>query len=309
MKLFLKFFLLTSITTTLLSCGVTTHEERQERRADAFDISGAYNISSENGLKFEIINEGERSNVYAEVKRDGFSKGEEEAFTRQNIPLNRVDYLRTNLKIGKGKDIIASMSGGENISTDGGETSKLSIYSYYSPLDDNSITITYSINATMVKSTATLSGTFKMSIGKRTVVDGKSTYTVVDGYETSFKTNNGQSFSSQYMGTWNGSFETSSASEIASAFSNINFSMSGSMVTIKSALNSFSYNGENFAIANNTKALSTFTAKHPVIYFEFLGNRGSRVQVSGTVYSLGRFSGTVMLSDGTQLGSFNFSKK
>lgn len=83
--------------TLTTACGVSP-EEKEQRRANAFDIAGRYEVKSNTTETEEIIiqidNESDRSDVYAIIEREGFSSEEIEAFEKQNISLRDVDRFK-----------------------------------------------------------------------------------------------------------------------------------------------------------------------------------------------------------------------
>ena len=183
LKFFFNLIMLLTLTTTLASCGISP-EEKEQRRANAFDLSGTYQIGS--GTTMQIVNEGDRSNVYAIIDRGGFTRGEEQAFARQGISLNMVEKFRTRFEIGKGKHL-TYFQGGENISTDFGKSSKVSLYTNTNEdLSVDNYSINYSIYATMDKASATLKGTLTMSISKTTTTNGQTNIESVERYDIPF---------------------------------------------------------------------------------------------------------------------------
>ncbi|MBY0415558.1 MAG: hypothetical protein K2Q18_15400 [Bdellovibrionales bacterium] len=311
MKLFLNLVLLLSLSAAMTSCGVSP-EEKEQRRSDAFDISGSYAISaSGTGMNLEIKNEGgNRSNVYVVVDRNGFTSKEEQAFASEGIPLNMVEKFRTNFEVGKGKDLMSYLTGGENISTDGGITTKVSLSTSTSEgLDAGDYSVHYFFYARMIKGSSTLSGTLTMYVRKYATINGQKQETSSHSYDIPFTAKTENTFSTQYFGMWSGT-KTMNIDALNAVFYSVSFTQRDfSTYIVTCAKNSFDYDGETYTLSNNSRPTSDFSNLiAPKVNFEFSGNRGSRMRVLGNIYSLGRYSGVVTLND-EQVGNFQFIKR
>ncbi|NOT80423.1 MAG: hypothetical protein HOP07_15625 [Bacteriovoracaceae bacterium] len=187
MKKILNLLLLLSITIITASC-VPSPEEKQQRRDNAFDISGEYVVvtSSYTPTTLKIINEDSFSNVYGTITRGDFTEAEKAAFSRQNISLNAVEKFRTNFKIGLGRHF-SWFPGGENISDDIGASSKLFITtSSDEGLFVDQYEIDYSVSGTMHKNDKILKGRITMTIIKNEVVNGQKQYVTKETINMSF---------------------------------------------------------------------------------------------------------------------------
>lgn len=319
-KLF-KLLALISITAGMTSCGVSL-AEKEQRRANAFDIEGRYLISTNQNENDETIldikNETDRSNVFGTVERSNFTKEEEAAFKRQNISLNDVEKFRTQFKIGVG--VHGQLAGGENISDDLGNSSRLLI----STSGTESVflgkdTIRYLVSANIAKSDFTLKGKLIMQIEHLdTVTDSKTgatttTLSIKELVEIPFTAKNSEIFFNQYMGVWNGKIYSDSTA-INTVLLNISISKIDNLsFEVKPAKTTFEFKGESFVFNKISKDIDDLAKNEfPEINIEFIGNQGSKIEVMGNIYSLGMFSGVISKIDlnknNEQIGNFQYKR-
>jgi hypothetical protein len=318
MKAALKTLFVLTCLSTLAACGYTSPEEKEQRRANAFDISGVYTLSSAasrstNSTTMEIVNESDRSDVYGVVSRGAFTASEEAAFSRQNISLNDVEKFRTKFKFGAGKHEI--FTGGENISDDMGASSHVFISTNSQEgLTLGEITISYSMSGTVTKSDFTLNGSLIMTITKTETTNNSVSITTLERIEMPFSAKCAGLFSNQYMGSWEGKM-TSDDQNITSALNILILSKNNEetyRITPKSS--TFIFAGEVFTY--NSKSLSTDSlalVDFPEVDVEFMGNKGSKIELMGNIYSLGSLTGVISKIDSAknieQIGNFQLKRK
>lgn len=180
-------FLLLVLSMILTSCFATS-EEKEQRRLNAFDISGTYSVktSSYTPMTLTIVNESDVSNVYAVISRGDFTNEEKSAFLRQGISLNEVEKFRTTFYFGQGRHF-SWLVGGENISTDIGKSSTVFIStSSGEGLNTPDYDISYSVSASMHKSDMVLRGKITMTIQAMEVVNGQKTYVTKETVDMKF---------------------------------------------------------------------------------------------------------------------------
>lgn len=314
----IKFLLISTLMTlAMMGCGLSP-EEREQRRENAFDIQGKYELSipsSEtytNNTKLEIQNETDRSNVLGIIDRDDFTNSEIKAFNNANISLNDVEKFRTHFIIGKGKN--NRILGGENISYDMGNTSNLYLTTNYNELlniDDK--IVEYSIIGSIAKNDFKLKGKINLTIYQIIKTTNSSESKTLASVDIPFTSKTQNKLYKQYMGTWSGSMLTDDQ-VLNQSFSALTFDqVTDSYFSISSTHPQFYYEGENFKILNQNRPLNDLTKKQsPDINVEYVGSNGSKLVISGTIYSLGLFTGVIYKIDSiantTQLGSFKFKR-
>ena len=118
---------------------VTSPEEREARRSNAFNLTGEYESvlsDSDVSLNFEILNEEGNHDILIFMGRRGDSLTDteetflEELAEKHNISISSEEILRnaSNLILGKGHPLI-DLRGGENISDNFGRSSKFNVCS------------------------------------------------------------------------------------------------------------------------------------------------------------------------------------
>jgi len=301
----------------MMACGVSP-EEKQQRRANAFDVSGRYEVNTEyqyrDSMIFQIDNEEERSNIYAIVERDGFSSEELKAFERQDISLNDVENVRSRFILGRGKHNV--LEGGENISDDMGESSR--IFLKTGRLEEISLEnykVEYVIRASIKKSDFVLIGGLTLLISKKVYDDTFSSHiwNIVETIKTPFVANSKGIFYRQYFGSWSGLINSDSA-EVISALSSIQIVEHDQSYEISTTEKEFTLDGEVFKLTASERNLEELSENEfPEVYLEFKGSNGSKILILGNIYSLGNLTGIILNidSDGneSQIGHLQYQKK
>lgn len=293
-----------------MTVGCASQSEKEERRQNAFDISGNYSplTLSPSKLSFKIINESGRHDVKVEIGRDSFHTLELEAYQKRGLDSAKIKELTGNpILLGEGyfKD---DPNGGENISDDFGETSKISITKRIQYDSVNQLTYTFS--ATIKKNEFILHGTFSISL------NDNSTYITL--LSLPFDCQNGTKFFQQYFGGWSGLVTPKDLNEkglsslkqlfIEESDTNNN----DEQFSVRPAIKTLLYRGKAYLFESKVFSnQNLITQPSPSIEMRFVSNSSERLVFFGNMFSLGNLSGSIVKIDsGTEetLATFQFKK-
>ncbi len=125
-----KLLSITALSWTLSGCA--SEAEKEARRENAFDLAGQYTSTSRAGSSIEfnmnISNESGRHDVVASMDRALAITNQESTFLQNRHSINPAtvsSYFTKTLALGRGSQ--NSLEGGENISDDFGESSRVSL--------------------------------------------------------------------------------------------------------------------------------------------------------------------------------------
>ena len=313
-------FLLLIMLLPLISCDLSD-EEIDLRQNNAFDISGKYETNLEDSdleMTLFITNENGRHDILIELQRNGLTDKEKELFNSLNLDLFQIEEsFDERFKLGQGPT--NEFSGGENISDDLGETSSIYVNSKSLKLY-NEYEITYSLNANISKNDYVLRGSLDTIITKPTITtdkDGISTYSseLISHMKQSFNAKTDSAYYRQYLGEWCGQIElnTSSHSNIQEIKS-FSINLDGfDFFNLSAKKQSISFEGNSYVLVKNNFSIDDLVDYYtPAIEIEYRLNDDTSIFFFGNIYSLGNFSGPIILIDrnGEEvIGNFQFIKK
>jgi hypothetical protein len=316
MNRLLNWSLLLLLGSVIASCGVSV-AEKEQRRANAFDVSGSYTLSLQSNdnspVNLELINESDRSNILASIDRNDFTSAEISAFKQNNISLNDVEKFRTHFIIGRG--FHNWLEGGENISDDMGLSSRMYLYTNESEaLRMGDYKIVYSLTSSLYKNDLTLRGNLKMTIEKFSVDNNVTNFTTVAEVEMPFASKNKTQFANQYMGQWYGNI-TSDDSTVTYVFSSIDFrKINNASYEVICGQLEFSIQNEKFKLIRKTLSIDNLAIiDFPEVEIIFQGSLGTKITLMGNIYSLGNFVGVIVKTDSKntaeQIGNLQFKRR
>jgi hypothetical protein len=316
------------VTTFLASCA--SPAEREERRQNAFDLSGQYLVSqdekSEVPMKFHISNQRSRYDIVVDLERTAeMTDKEMQLLAEEEIPLDLVKeaFLDRSFKLGEGRDMV---EGGENISDDFGETSRFFVcsaaFSYVKP-EDIKYDISYCLTGTAKRNETEIHGRLSLSVVK-VEDDPESTNpedkrvvprSVIMNYQTSL---DGR-FVDQYIGQWSGdvygaigdvegSLNKLATIQIQKAEGQEVLILRPTQVTeILWEDNRYLYD----EVESTIMIASIDEEDYPAVHMVFKGTAGARIILAAQIWSLGDLTGSVILIEGddqTDLASFRMKK-
>lgn len=317
----LKTFVTLALLGFLSACA--SEAEKQERRENSFDLSGDYKTSMSKGseldMNLQIQNESGRHNIVAYVERLNPISAKEIALLKaQGINHETVStHFKNKMVLGKGSDGYR-LDGGDNISTDFGESSQFHVCT--AALKYNAeYEISYCVAGTALKSSKTMKGNLSLHwLRQRPVtVDGKASTEHTSGNASlAFKSDMSLIFYKQYLGIWSG--------DVHSTLGNVNTESFKKMMvreisdnafeTSIPGLNSFSYQNETYTYeARYSQLLLDYLKKpeYPAIQMGFKGPNGKRIVWIGQIWSLGNFTGSITLilpDTQVDIGTFRMKK-
>lgn len=316
----------------LSACGVS-EEEKEERQANAFDISGGWMTSDNLGIPSSgvqddvtlfITNEGvERSNIKVEIIRDAWSSQEENFFAQLPISYSDKEKLRSKFdgtfEIGSGRH--NEHQGGENISDDFGESTKLSLSTHGNEVAhlSNGYEVNYFLEGTIQRNDFVLRGKLRIIVTRtKAEVDaaGNTTYFFenIGNLVLNFDAKNKTVYYQQYFGTWSGKAELSTDYiENILDLSQIELRQYDSEIfSLRPNIRRLIYRGEIFELQSKYyDLLELKLVRFPTLDFTFMGDRGSIIHFGGSVRSLGHFSGSIeYITQNTvdTIGFFDFKR-
>lgn len=318
---------------SLVACGVS-EEEKQERQANAFDVSGGWMTSDSLGLPSSglqdevtlfISNEGDdRSNIKIEVIRDAWSSQENNFFENFAFSFSQMERIRNKfdgsfiIGTGKHQDLI----GGENISDNFGESSKIYVSSNHneSVKFSDGTNISYAIEAVVDRDDFILRGKLHITVSQSREERDTSgqliyVYETLGNHTINFNARNETIYYQQYFGAWTGRAELSTDFvENLSQLTQIDIrKYDDEIFTIRPNISQLIYRGEIFEIQNKFyDLLELKLVRFPTLDFTYIGDRGNVIHFGGSVRSLGHFSGSIEYiseRDIETIGYFDFKRQ
>lgn len=317
----------------LLLSGCISPEEREARRADAFDVSGLYTAStrlgSEVDMNFRIINEAGRHDIRIEVEKPRLTDAERAFLLPKNLDPGRVFELFTKkFELGRGK---TNEYSGENASDDQGRSSRL--YVCTTPRQySRETTLKYCFSGVLQREARELTGHLilmweESRPGGRT--GGEVRYSL-DELRMAFRSEIRIAAShSQYFGSWSGrAYDlhpeldlsggmlqlTIKPDESSNAFS-LEFRPGAKIVFRgKEFLYQYSHRGTSIFDGRELsqgQVEELYDATYPAVQFAFRSSDGQYLIFLGHIYSLGNLSGSLVLwagRDTSQLAVLRYSK-
>lgn len=326
-----------------MACAPLSEEEKKERREDAFDLAGSYSTKAEGqsevAMQMTITNVSGRHLINVDVTRSNeLTKKELDALTTRGLDPARIQsaFVNQSIAFSSAGKFAAEWDGGDNISSNNGKSSNFRLCSDkmvtgLKTKDGESVTIYYCVvGAATKEAIIRIAGELQLVIStnkNRPIEDGKvETYTTVDSVALNFATTNGKALHSQYGGFWTGriyaeqSIYVSNIVGIELVIGNGTFhayplfremSVDGVSSVRKDSvqLDNKTYVFER--LDESTRELDTDL--YPVVRLVYREKDGaSRLVFVGTIWSLGDFSGNILVIDGKserKVGSFKLSRK
>jgi hypothetical protein len=300
---YFKFFLFLGL---FFSLGCAAPSEKEERRQNAFDISGNYTpmTFSPTHLSFKISNETGRHDIKIEMNRDQISLLEQEAYEKKGLQIEKIkSFMGNPFVLGEGyyKD---NLIGGENISDDFGETSKILVEKSFQY--DPSHQLIYTFSAVIKKSEFILHGSFSISL------NDSQTYTTLVSFK--FDCQNGTQFFQQYFGSWSGKVTPKNIEEKSlSSFKLLKIEKStNEEFTAQPSTQALFYEGKEYRLDKKSYSNQDLISQlFPSLEIRFVLNTNERIVFFGNMFSLGNLSGSVVKLDRTSeetIANFQFKK-
>ncbi len=317
----LKTFVTLSLLGFLSACA--SEAEKEERRENSFDLSGDYKTSSAKGseldMNLQIQNESGRHNIVAYVERLNLISAKEIALLKaQGINHETVSaHFKNKLVLGKGSDGYR-LDGGDNISTDFGESSQFHVCT--DPLKYNAeYELYYCVSGTALKSSKTMKGNLSLQWHRQrpVTVDGKaSTEHTSDKADLAFISDMSLIFYKQYLGVWSGDVHAVLGNVNTEQFKKIMIreTSDNAFETSIPGLTAFAYKDETYTFdARYSQLLLDYLKKpeYPAIQMGFKGPNGKRIVWIGQIWSLGNFTGSITLilpDTQVDIGTFRMKK-
>lgn len=342
----MKLFINVSLLLILMSCA--SESEKEERRQNAFDLTGTYTTSlktgSEVNMTMDIHNESGRHDIYVNLERSSvLTENENKLLKKHDIPSYQVErFLLPKMTLGKNSDRnarVIHLDGGENISDDFGESSRFSVCSPSFEVTGKSIENAtnvqyhayYCLKGTVKKTNFQLSGELKLYISLqydqiKNVTEQDSTTTeesvtthIHDSTSLKYKSDASSIFYNQLQGQWSGVINGAPSfdSELKGAFNtfNIVFESENQFYLSPSKKKTISVDG---VVYKYEKVLSDMmllkNATVPLVEMHFVNkNTETRVILVGQIFSLGNLTGSIILynksePEGIQIASFEHKK-
>ncbi|MGE0172268.1 MAG: hypothetical protein AB7T49_05770 [Oligoflexales bacterium] len=313
----------------LQACGAMVSDaEKRERQENAFDVSGEYTAEKAKGsdidMKFSIVNESGRHNILATVERTGLTPEESSLLESYDVDPQQVaaHFIDTPTVLGRGSN--SELQGGENVSDDFGTSTRFSVCSetfrYNSKRE-----VYYCLNGSMRKDQKPVSGEYAMFLvikeereveedGKKVMEETSDTKKVDFAYSSETRS----SFYKQYIGQWSGTIhdvseellgatiftkiiiqETAGAKEEDSTFSLS--PLEAGTLTLGDEVFTYTPANNQYPIADLNQT------EFPTVTMAFESPTKKQILFVGQIWSLGDFTGSLLLLDGDQeegLGSF-----
>lgn len=305
----ISILLFSAIILSLLGC--VSEEEKEQRQDNAMNLEGDYvsdvKSGSDASLLIKIKNEGSKNNVVVNVERTDLSQQEidllEESGIDQDLVLKKFEK---GLDLGK-KDNMGNLDGGEVISDDLGQTTKIFVCSKITTVKKDQ-TFSYCMRASISKHDFNLKGTFSISASfpKETEVDGEPVIEFIHkSVSVNFIAEGDNVFYTQYFGTWRGklSFDFGESEKTGDSLSSIK-----SVSIKKNDDNTFeimpvgnkkvTYHGINYTYIPLPQSLNILTdIDVPIVELTLKAEDGQKMTIYGQIRSLGKFYGSIVLSD------------
>ncbi len=307
---------------TLAAC--SSEKEKEERRENAYDLSGGYKTTRSSGSKmdmnFEIRNETGRHDIVIHAERTSeFLPTERKLLTDEGLNADQIfSHFRTPITLGQGYNP-DRLDGGENISKDFGETSEFYVcsegYKY-----NAEYTVSYCLTGLAKKKDSTMKGELILTWSRvRKVTTGGQESTEVSSKQTtlSFHSNLGLVFYRQYLGSWTGEIFNASAAFPSNSFAVITISeIAGDQYQVRlGSQSSIELEGVTYTydpLENQAPLSDLKESDYPSIQVVFTATDGARLLVIGQLWSLGNFTGSILRVSSTEhqeLATFRFKHR
>ncbi|MGE0528927.1 MAG: hypothetical protein AB7P49_17820, partial [Bdellovibrionales bacterium] len=297
--------------------------EKQERRENAFDVSGSYKATRASGsdldIGFEIANESGRHDIVIRLERlSPVTDKEREFLTSAGLDADRVfKHFGSHLELGRGYDK-KHLEGGENVSDSFGESTRFFVctpeFQY-----DAEYRLLYCLGGSISKKDKNMDGRLELRwIRERKVtIDGKAGKEIsAANMELKFRSDVSQVFYKQYLGHWSGDiFQLREDFDISSFGTLVlvqNFSSDTYVVQPKRE--TIPYRGESYTYDSKASQFSIEDLKrpsYPAVQAVFQGPHGKRIVLFGQIWSLGNLTGNIVLIESekqTDLATFRHKK-
>lgn len=311
----------TALSWTLVGCA--SEAEKEARRENAFDLAGTYTATAQSGSSFDftmnISNENGRYDVFATMDRALAITNQESTFLQNKHGLNPgtvSSYFTKTLSLGRGSG--NSLDGGENISDDFGESSRVSICTASFKYNAQK-SLRYCMNGTIRKSDFVLRGQLTLYVSTETqkVDQNGKPYTEVEVDSTSlpFIAKGNDVYLNQYFGTWAGAVTVNddAGTDTTRVSSMVIQRASDTTFSVSAPVGSITVQGQAYAFESRSFATTQLADKTiPLVEMSFRRNDTDRVIFVGEIRSLGNLSGSVIWINGPNrvlLGSFLFKKR
>jgi len=334
----MRFVCLSLLALMLTACA--SEEEKQERRENAFDISGDYLISKKTGseidMDFEIRNETGRHDIIVYLNRKSdFLPKEIDFLKAQNIKASALNAFKGPIVLGRGykKGKYDELDGGENISTDFGETSKFYVCSDEQHYNAE-YKISYCLSGTISKKKRELNGQLSLNWSRmqKSVNENGETVTTFSFAKTelNYKANLNSVFYKQYIGSWSGQVHPLVDGFESNLLSSLTISerkaprgdQSKGIYSVAFNATEIKYNGNKYVFSSKDNQLDLLKLMEPYypaiqsIYVYSYGDGVSnvpsdRIVFIGQIWSLGDLTGTIVHIKGNKqkdLATVSFKK-
>jgi hypothetical protein len=316
------------VTTFLASCA--SPAEREERRQNAFDLSGQYLVSqdekSEVPMKFHISNQRSRYDIVVDLERMAeMTDDEMQLLAEEEIPLDLVKeaFLDRSFKLGEGRDML---EGGENISDDFGETSRFFVcsaaVSYVKP-EDIKYDISYCLTGKAKRNETEIYGRLSLSVVK--VEDDPESTNPEDkrvvhrSVAKNYRTTLDGRFVDQYVGQWSGDVyeSVSDAGGSLNRLAAIQIQKAEgpeALILRPTHVTEILWEDKRYLYdeAESTITIASIEEEdYPAVHIVFKGPNSARIILAAQIWSLGDLTGSVILIEGddqTDLASFRMKK-
>lgn len=320
MSRLLKTLVAAGMATMLSACA--SEVEKEARRQNAFDLAGIYTATLKTGSSLDFVmtvtNETGRHDVLANVERGTLLTSQEtQLLQKHGLNSGTVSaFYGKTLILGRGKQ--NEIEGGENVSDDFGESSRVRVGSDVLKYDQTR-DIFYSLAGTIKKSDFVLRGSLSLYVRtavQKTDQEGKpyTTYET-DSVTLNFSASPENVYFTQYFGTWSG---TTTLNEDVSTdltkVSSLMITKSGDAAfTVSPASSSIVVNGQTYTFESKAFSNTHLSDKSvPLVEITFRRSDTERVMFVGQIRSLGNMTGSVLWLSGSSrvhLGSFLFKRR
>lgn len=303
----------------LVSCA--SKEEVQERKQSAYDLSGSYNAvsnaNSEVEMEFSITNEGSKNNVFITlVNRSALSKKESELLVKNKVDAKVIydQFFLRDLDLGKGLTSIQRREGGDNISTDFGNSTEFNVcssdYQY-----SKEITVSYCMSGTTSKSSTNVTGSLTLNISTTKITQQPNqepqSSTTIDSVSLKFSTTGSFVYYKQNFGTWKQEYLWAENDAVSNLLQTIQLTGESTREIKQVAINLsyfsankyFTYDGVKYVFNRelNLVSMEEFLKFNPAVLNYVLVPEDQRMTkklyFTGQIWSLGNFSGELALMD------------
>ncbi len=288
----------------LLLNGCSSKEELQARRDNAYDISGEYAVKKSNesdvSLFFSVKNESGRHDIVVDLERvDGYSEIEQQFLKKENVSSKDVfKYFGNHIQLGKGLNKINKdhVNGGENISTDFGETSRFHVCSEVYKFSEKK-EVYYCLNGTVKKNNTKVTGELSLNVVhiEEKIVNGqKSKSRIINKQSLYYVSYTDQVFYKQYLGKWSGDLYNLSQSNINLPNTLVISNQDDEQMVVQfgDCLPNLHLESEIFEFdreASQQLISVVSESLYPSIHFVYTSDSGRKIVGVGQIWSLGNF--------------------